>query len=41
MEGDLNNLDAQKEFEKNVFEKSKKLTSSKTLNATESTLFQY
>jgi len=35
-EGNLNDLETQKEFEKNVYEKSKKLTTSKTLNSNES-----
>ena len=35
-EGNLTEIDVQKVFEKNLFEKSKKLTNSKTLNASES-----
>ncbi len=35
-EGNLNDLEVQKEFEKNIYEKSKKLTTSKTLNSNES-----
>ena len=35
-EGNLSEIDVQKTFEKNLFEKSKKLTNSKTLSPTES-----
>jgi len=40
-EGNLSDLDTQKTFEKNLFEKSKKLTISKTLNVNENEIFTY